>query len=44
MDWLAWAPLGAATLHIFEEFVIQAGFQLGTGATELIPLDLEGTL
>jgi hypothetical protein len=26
MDWLPWAPLGAASLHIFEEFVFPGGF------------------
>jgi hypothetical protein len=26
MDWLRWAPLGAASLHILEEFVYPGGF------------------
>jgi hypothetical protein len=26
MDWLPWAPLAAASLHISEEFVIPGGF------------------
>ena len=26
MDWLPWAPLGAAILHMFEEFVYPGGF------------------
>jgi hypothetical protein len=26
MDWLRWAPLGAASLHIIEEFVLPGGF------------------
>jgi len=26
MDWLGWAPLGAASLHILEEFVFPGGF------------------
>ena len=26
MDWLPWAPLAAASLHIFEEFVFPGGF------------------
>jgi hypothetical protein len=26
MDWLPWAPLGAASLHICEEFVYPGGF------------------
>jgi hypothetical protein len=26
MDWLRWAPLGAASLHIIEEFVFPGGF------------------
>jgi hypothetical protein len=26
MDWLRWAPLGAASLHIVEEFVFPGGF------------------
>jgi hypothetical protein len=26
MDWLRWAPLGAASLHIIEEFVYPGGF------------------
>jgi hypothetical protein len=26
MNWLPWAPLGAAMLHIFEEFVYPGGF------------------
>ncbi|MEQ1353054.1 MAG: HXXEE domain-containing protein [Candidatus Acidiferrum sp.] len=26
MDWLSWAPLGAAMLHMFEEFVFPGGF------------------
>jgi len=25
-DWLPWAPLGAASVHIFEEFVYPGGF------------------
>ena len=26
MDWLLWAPLGAASLHICEEFLLPGGF------------------
>jgi hypothetical protein len=26
MTWILWAPLGAANLHIFEEFVFPGGF------------------
>ena len=26
MDWIPWAPLAAASLHIVEEFVLPGGF------------------
>ena len=26
MKWLAWAPLGAAALHVSEEFLLPGGF------------------